>query len=196
MRGFAPRAPLHALCSPLRRLVRYAAHFAGARSPAGCEIRFSCHGHRQGVATAIRRGSAIFDGRRSTTPTAASMRLRCGAGARRVSTVVDRQARALGARRAGSHAARVARRQISFAHLSLWRTRLARVRSMAQALLDRGLTAERPLAILSGNERQPSRCCTAGRAAYAGVLYAPVSPAYSLVSQKTSARCGQVARVQ
>lgn len=56
-----------------------------------------------------------------------------------------------------------------------------RVRSVAQALLDRGLSAERPLAILSGNDVH--HLVLALAAQYAGVLYAPVSPAYSLVSR-------------
>src|SRR4051794_30651444 len=58
---------------------------------------------------------------------------------------------------------------------------LARVRSVAQALLDRGLSAERPLAILSGND--VNHLVLALAAQYAGVLHAPISPAYSLVSQ-------------
>ena len=58
---------------------------------------------------------------------------------------------------------------------------LPRVRSLAQALLDRGLSAERPLAILSGND--VNHLLLALAAQYAGVLYAPVSPAYSLVSR-------------
>ena len=68
---------------------------------------------------------------------------------------------------------------------------LARVRSVAQALLDRGLSAERPLAILSGND--VNHLLLALAAQYAGVLYAPVSPAYSLVSQDFST-LGHVAR--
>jgi feruloyl-CoA synthase len=58
---------------------------------------------------------------------------------------------------------------------------LARVRSVAQALLERGLSADRPLAILSGNDVH--HLVLALAAQYAGVLYAPVSPAYSLVSR-------------
>jgi feruloyl-CoA synthase len=69
---------------------------------------------------------------------------------------------------------------------------LARVRSVAQALLDRGLSAERPLAILSGNDVH--HLVLALAAQYAGVLYAPVSPAYSLVSQDLGT-LRQVARV-
>ena len=69
---------------------------------------------------------------------------------------------------------------------------LARVRSVAQALLDRGLSPERPLAILSGNDVH--HLVLALAAQYAGVLYAPVSPAYSLVSQDFGT-LGHVARV-
>jgi len=68
---------------------------------------------------------------------------------------------------------------------------LARVRAVAQALLDRGLTAERPLAILSGND--VNHLVLALAAQYAGVLYAPVSPAYSLVSRDFGT-LGHVAR--
>ena len=67
-----------------------------------------------------------------------------------------------------------------FAHLT-YADALARVRSVAQALLDRRLSAERPLAILSGNDVH--HLVLALAAQYAGVLYAPISPAYSLVSQ-------------
>jgi feruloyl-CoA synthase len=68
---------------------------------------------------------------------------------------------------------------------------LTRVRSVAQALLDRGLSAERPLAILSGND--VNHLVLALGAQYAGVLFAPVSPAYSLIS-KDYGTLGQVAR--
>ncbi len=55
---------------------------------------------------------------------------------------------------------------------------LARVRPLAQALLDRGLSQERPIAILSGNGTEHALLALA--AMYAGVLYAPIAPAYSL----------------
>jgi feruloyl-CoA synthase len=58
---------------------------------------------------------------------------------------------------------------------------LAKVRAIAQALLDRGLSAERPIAILSGNDIEHALLGLA--ALYAGVPYAPISPAYSLVSR-------------
>jgi feruloyl-CoA synthase len=58
---------------------------------------------------------------------------------------------------------------------------LAGARSIAQALLDRGLSAERPLAILSDNDI-PHLLLALG-AMLAGVPFAPISPAYSLLSQ-------------
>ncbi len=66
-----------------------------------------------------------------------------------------------------------------------WRTlsyaqTLALVRTLGQALLDRNLSAERPLAILSGNDLEHALLALA--AMHVGVPYAPVSPAYSLVS--------------
>jgi feruloyl-CoA synthase len=62
-----------------------------------------------------------------------------------------------------------------------WREAVQRARSIAQALLDRGLSAERPLAILSENSLE--HALLALGAMYAGIPHAPVSPAYSLVSQ-------------
>jgi feruloyl-CoA synthase len=66
-----------------------------------------------------------------------------------------------------------------------WRTltycqAFEQVRRLAQALLDRGLGPERPLAILSGNDLEHALLALA--ALHVGVPYAPVSPAYSLVS--------------
>ena len=58
---------------------------------------------------------------------------------------------------------------------------LRSVRALAQALLERGLDRGRPLAILSGNSREHLLLALAAQ--HAGILYAPVSPAYSLVSQ-------------
>ncbi|WP_028217081.1 feruloyl-CoA synthase [Paraburkholderia oxyphila] len=57
---------------------------------------------------------------------------------------------------------------------------LERARSIGQALLDRGLSAERPVAILSGNDLEHLQL--AFGAMWAGVPFVPVSPAYSLVS--------------
>src|SRR5712692_1804689 len=48
----------------------------------------------------------------------------------------------------------------------------------AQSLLDRGLSSDRPVAILSGNSIEHGLLALA--CMYAGVLYSPVAPAYSL----------------
>ena len=57
---------------------------------------------------------------------------------------------------------------------------LAKVRRIAAALLTRDLSAERPIAILSGNDIEHALLGLA--AMYIGVPFAPVSPAYSLIS--------------
>ena len=57
---------------------------------------------------------------------------------------------------------------------------LARIQPLAQALLDAGLSPERPLMIVSGNEIEHLLLGLA--AIWVGIPYAPVSPAYSLVS--------------
>ncbi|HEX3758147.1 MAG TPA: feruloyl-CoA synthase, partial [Kofleriaceae bacterium] len=56
----------------------------------------------------------------------------------------------------------------------------AGARRIAQALLARGLSAERPVAVLSGNDLEHALIELG--ALYAGIPYAPISPAYSLVS--------------
>jgi feruloyl-CoA synthase len=66
-------------------------------------------------------------------------------------------------------------RQISYAQL------LTSSRHIASALLSRGLSAERPVVILSGNSID--HALVAFGALYAGVPFCPVSPAYSLVSK-------------
>jgi feruloyl-CoA synthase len=66
-------------------------------------------------------------------------------------------------------------RQISYAQ---W---LGYVRHIASALLARGLSAERPIVILSGNSID--HALIAFGALYAGIPFCPVSPAYSLVSK-------------
>lgn len=53
-------------------------------------------------------------------------------------------------------------------------------RRIGQALLRRGLSIERPMAILSGNDLE--HALLGFGALYAGIPYAPISPAYSLVS--------------
>lgn len=57
---------------------------------------------------------------------------------------------------------------------------LQRARRIGQALLDRGLSEERPLVILSGNDLEHFQLALG--AMYAGVPYSPLSPAYSLVA--------------
>jgi feruloyl-CoA synthase len=66
-------------------------------------------------------------------------------------------------------------RQISYAQL------LVSSRRIASALLARGLSAERPLLILSGNSID--HALMAFGALYAGIPFCPVSSAYSLVSK-------------
>lgn len=57
---------------------------------------------------------------------------------------------------------------------------LARVRCIGQALLNRGLSVERPLLVLSGNDLEHIQLMFA--AMYAGIPYSSISPAYSLVA--------------
>ena len=57
---------------------------------------------------------------------------------------------------------------------------LERARSIGEALLARHLSLERPIAILSGNDIEHALIGLG--ALYAGIPYAPISPAYSLVS--------------
>ena len=61
----------------------------------------------------------------------------------------------------------------------------AQVRNIAQALLARELSSERPILILSGNSIDHGLMALA--AMYAGVPYAPIAPAYSLQAQEFSA---------
>jgi len=55
------------------------------------------------------------------------------------------------------------------------------VRSIGQALLDRGLSVERPVAILSENDLEHFLLTLAGQ--HVGIPTAPISPPYSLVSK-------------
>jgi feruloyl-CoA synthase len=59
-----------------------------------------------------------------------------------------------------------------------FRDALRRVRSLAQAIVDRRLSEERTIVILSGNSIEHALLALA--AMYAGVPYAPIAPAYSL----------------
>ncbi len=65
-------------------------------------------------------------------------------------------------------------RRLSYADLQ------RQVRAIGQALLDRGLSAERPVAILSDNDLEHVLLALAAQ--YVGVPSAAISPAYSLVS--------------
>src|SRR4051812_48288264 len=66
-------------------------------------------------------------------------------------------------------------RQITYAEL------LTSARHIASALLARGLSAEKPIVILSGNSID--HALIAFGALYAGIPFCPVSPAYSLISR-------------
>ena len=66
-------------------------------------------------------------------------------------------------------------RQLTYAQL------LTSARRIASALLARGLSAEKPIVILSGNSID--HALLAFGALYAGIPFCPVSPAYSLVSR-------------
>jgi len=61
-----------------------------------------------------------------------------------------------------------------------YREALGRARRIGAALIARGLSADRPVAVLSGNDIEHALVQLA--AIYVGVPYAPVSPAYSLMS--------------
>ena len=60
-----------------------------------------------------------------------------------------------------------------------------RVRHIAQALLNRGLSHDRPILILSGNGIDHALLALA--AMYVGVIYAPIAPAYSLQAKDYAA---------
>jgi feruloyl-CoA synthase len=66
-------------------------------------------------------------------------------------------------------------RQVTYAQL------LISSRRIASALLTRGLSADKPIVILSGNS--VDHALIAFGALYAGIPFCPVSPAYSLVSR-------------
>lgn len=57
---------------------------------------------------------------------------------------------------------------------------LARARAIGQALLDRNLSAQRPVMILSGNDLEHLQLSLG--ALMAGIPFAPISPAYALLS--------------
>jgi feruloyl-CoA synthase len=98
----------------------------------------------------------------------------------------------------GAHGARLTERLVHWASAAAerpflaqraadgaWRTlsygvALERVHCLAQALIERRLSAERPLAILSENDLEHALLALA--AMHAGIAFVPVSPAYSLLS--------------
>ena len=70
-----------------------------------------------------------------------------------------------------------------------WRTvtyleTLTRVRRIAQSLLCRNLSADRPVAILSDNSIEHALLALA--CMYVGVIYAPIAPAYCLAAREYS----------
>ena len=76
----------------------------------------------------------------------------------------------------------LARRDASGAWRCLsYKYTLDAVRRLGQALLDRDLSLERPLVILSGNDLEHALLALAAQ--HVGVPYAPISPPYSLVSK-------------
>ena len=85
------------------------------------------------------------------------------------------------------HWARVAPQRVLFAQRAGtdWRTlcygdAVNKAKAVGAALLAKGLNAERPLVVLSGNDLEHALLHLG--AMYAGIPYAPVSPAYSLLS--------------
>ncbi|SCK30115.1 feruloyl-CoA synthase [Vogesella sp. LIG4] len=77
----------------------------------------------------------------------------------------------------------------AWVHLS-YAQLLQQARAIGQALRERGLGAERPLMILSGNDLAHLQLALG--ALYAGIPYCPVSPAYSLVAQDFDKLAGLV----
>ena len=76
----------------------------------------------------------------------------------------------------------LAKRNAAGAWIKLsYRDTLAKVRALGQALLERKLSPERPLVILSGNDLEHALLGLA--AMHVGIPYAPISVPYSLVSK-------------
>src|SRR5688500_12750792 len=85
------------------------------------------------------------------------------------------------------HWSRVAPERVLFAQRQgdgwralTYRQALERARRLGQYLLDKKLSAERPLVVLSGNDIEHALLHLG--AMYVGIPYAPISPAYSLLS--------------
>ena len=67
------------------------------------------------------------------------------------------------------------------------------MRRIAQALLDRKLSGQRPIVILSGNSIEHGLLALA--AMYTGVLYTPIAPAYSLQARDFDAALAAAAEL-
>lgn len=74
-----------------------------------------------------------------------------------------------------------------------YRQARSEIYNLAQALLDRNLSVERPLAVLSGNDIEQGLLSLA--AMLVGVPFVPVSPAYSLISTDYDKLRGIMAKV-
>ena len=68
----------------------------------------------------------------------------------------------------------------AWVHLSYGDT-LRRTRAIAQSLIDRRLSSDRPVVILSGNSLEHALLGLA--AMYAGIMYTPLAPAYALLAR-------------
>ena len=123
---------------------------------------------------AWRRRRSLVD-RRPTARSIFARRSRC-----RLSGQTDRTAGALGRRpRPIACSWRSARRTARGAR-SRYAQALEQVRRIGAALLTRGLSAERPIAILSGNDHRARAARSRGDDV--GIPYAPISAPYSLIS--------------
>ena len=99
----------------------------------------------------------------------------------RLSRQADRSPRALGGASARPRVHGGARSgQAAAGAPSPTRKRSRRYGASAASLLTRNLSAERPIVILSGNDLEHALLGLAAN--YVGIPYAPVSPAYSLIS--------------
>ena len=97
-----------------------------------------------------------------------------------LSRQADRPPRALGERRARPRVHGGARTRWRRWRTITYAQTLDKVRRIGAALLTRNLSAERPIVILSGNDLEHALLGLAAN--YVGIPYAPVSPAYSLIS--------------
>ena len=128
----------------------------------------------------VRLGGGADVDARPQAPTARSI-LRSPHPARRLSRQASRERLEHWAKAAPDRIfLAAARRPTAPGASSPTRRRWRRCAASAQALLERDLSPERPIAILSGNDIEHALLGLA--AMYAGIPYAPISPAYSLMS--------------